>query len=105
MGNQYKLLPYKVGPSTICEVLKDEKIFYPDILAHSENFPPAGSCDFKKGTYYIKNWHPNLSNVPPVFETGDYMVDCSVSLNEQVFQVIRLYGQILHYKNASPKFG
>lgn len=105
MGNQYKLLPYKVGPSSVCGLLKDEKIFYPDIVAHSENLPSPGSCDFKKETYVIKNWLPDLSNVPPVFESGDYMVDCTALRNEESFQVIKVYGQVYNYKDAAPKIG
>jgi len=106
MGNEYKLLPYKLGPTNVCNLLKDEKMFYPEVLAHGENFPPLGTCDFKTGTIIIKDYLPDLSKVPPVFESGDYQLECNVIRGGEIIQGLKFFGQVYNIKDAGkPKMG
>lgn len=100
MGNEYKLLPYKLGPTNICGLLKDEKMFYPEIVAHGENFPPVGTCDFKTGTLILKDYLPDLSKVPPVFESGDYQLECNVIKGKEIIQGLKFFGQVYNIKDA-----
>jgi hypothetical protein len=97
MGNEYKMTPYKVGPISICEIIKKDEFYYPGIHAASENFPPLETCDFKKGQIYsIKNYLPNLERVPPVISSGDYMIDCQVSREKELIQGVKVYAQIFN---------
>lgn len=100
MGNEYKLLPFKLGPQNVCDLLKEEKMFYPAIVESSENLPPLGTCDFKVQTYYVNNYLPDLNKFPKVFESGDYMVDCTVSRHEEIVQVLKVYAQIYNIQDA-----
>lgn len=69
-GNDYKLMPFKYGPKSVCVVTEEEAYFYPDYVKHT-NFPPRPRCDFKSGTIYtIDNYVPNIKNLPPIFESG-----------------------------------
>lgn len=100
MGNVFKLLPYKLGPTNVCNLLKDEKMFYPDVVAHGENFPPLGTCDFKTGTIIIKDYLPDLSKVPPVFESGDYQLECKALRGGEIIQGLKFFGQVYNIKDA-----
>lgn len=95
MGNEYKLTPYKNGPSNICDALKKDDLFYPAILPKTENFPDVGMCDFTKGKVYkIINYLPELDKVPPVFQSGDYMIECNITKSENFIQGFKIYGQL-----------
>ncbi|CAG9801676.1 unnamed protein product [Chironomus riparius] len=94
-GNDYKLTPYKVGPINICDALKKDELFYPSIHAASKNFPALGTCDFTEGKIYkIINFLPNLDKVPPVFQSGDYMIECQVTKAGELIQALKIYGQL-----------
>lgn len=72
-------------------------MFYPEIHAVSENFPPIGTCDFKKGNVYkIINFLPKLDKIPPVFQTGDYMVECQVLKEGETIESMKIYGQLFN---------
>lgn len=99
-GNEYKLLPYKLGPKKLCDFTKDEKMFYPDIIKYT-NFPPIPSCDFKPGTYTVDNYLPDMSAVPPVIDSGDYSLEVKVFQDgtdeENFVNGYRLYASVLHF--------
>lgn len=68
--------------------------FYPEFHAHT-NFPPIKSCDFKSGTiYYVKNYMPEISKIPPVMASGDYMLECKIFKGDEFIQGFRTYVQI-----------
>ena len=95
MGNEYKLTPYKNGPDNICNALKKDELFYPSIHTKSENFPALGTCDFTKGNIYkVINYLPSLDKVPPVFQSGDYMIECNITKGVDFIQGFKVYGQI-----------
>jgi len=89
-------MPYKYGPHDYCTFVNSEKIFYPEILKFTENFPPLGSCIFKEGKYYFRDYAPDLSNLPPVFESGDYQLECSFSLGEELVNGYKVYADVLN---------
>ncbi|KAG5684484.1 hypothetical protein PVAND_013716 [Polypedilum vanderplanki] len=99
-GNEYKLLPYKFGPKNLCSFVVEEELFYPAFLETTKNFPPLGTCDFKKGKYEFENYMPDLSKVPPVFESGDYMVECQALKNKELINGYKIYGQVFNYADA-----
>ena len=93
-GNEYRLTPYKHHRTNVCKGLREDQFFYPAFHA-STNFPPLGTCDFKNGfTYFIKNYLPDLSKVPPVFQSGDYMLECKLYRGEEFIQGFQTYSQI-----------
>ena len=100
-GNEYKLTPYKKSSENVCKMIKDDELFYPAFHAHTENFPPLGSCDFTKGIVYnVKNYLPDLSKVPPVFQSGDYMVECNGYRGEEFIQGFKIYAQVYNIASA-----
>lgn len=102
-GNEYKLTPYKYGPNNICDAVKKDELFFPSIHASSTNFPPLGTCDFTKGTIYeIINFLPNLDKVPPVFQSGDYMVECKIFKGDEIIQGLKVYAQLYNIASGSP---
>ncbi|KAL7026591.1 hypothetical protein ACKWTF_005092 [Chironomus riparius] len=99
-GNDYKLTPYKMGPANICKLIKDDDFFYAGFHKHTD-FPPLKTCDFKKGVKYnIKNYLPDMSKVPPVFESGDYMVECKISKGGEFIQGTVTYSQMYNIASA-----
>lgn len=99
-GNEYKLLPYKLGPSNICTIIKNDDYFYKEFHSCTENFPPLDSCEFKKGVYFIKNYLPDVKNLPPVFQSGDYMLECLLHKGDELIQGYKLFGQLYNIPSA-----
>lgn len=100
-GNEYKLKPFKYGPKNFCEFTNDEKLFYPEIILYT-NFPPIPICDFEPKVYTIDKYIPNLKNVPPVFESGDYALEVKIFQKGTFVNGYTLYGSIL---NIGGQFG
>lgn len=97
-GNDYKLLPYKVGPKNFCEFLEAEKMFYPEFQAATD-LPGVGVCPWPAGKYTIFGFQPDLSKIPPVVDTGDYMVECQFKKDEDLLNAIKIFGTVM---NMSP---
>lgn len=94
-GNDYKLLPYKVGPQNFCEFIESEKLLYPEVLDVSD-FPPLGTCPWPKGELKIHGYEPDLSKIPPVIDTGDYMVECKLLSDGEMVQGMKIFGSVLN---------
>lgn len=73
-GNDYKLLPYKVGPTKFCQFLESEKLLLPEFLAVTD-LPAVGICPWPAAEYKVHGYDPDLSKLPPIIDTGDYMVE------------------------------
>ncbi|CAO1364429.1 unnamed protein product [Diamesa tonsa] len=43
--------------------------------------PPKGTCPWPKGRYTVNNFFLNLDNIPPVFSTGEYRLNCEFYLD------------------------
>ena len=93
-GNDYKLLPYKVGPTNFCKFLDDEKMFYPDLQTVTD-LPDIGVCPWPVKTYHIFGFQPDLSKIPPVVEQGDYMVECQFNEGEKMLNGIKVFGSLV----------
>lgn len=91
-GNDYKLLPYKTGPNNFCEYLNGEKLLYPEIQASSD-LPE--NCPWPAATYHIFGYQPDFSKMPPVFNTGDYMLECQIRKDEKMLNGIKVFGNVL----------
>lgn len=94
-GNDYKLLPYKVGPLKFCDLLESEKMFYPEIQLVSD-FPDIETCPWPAKTYTISGYQPDLSKIPPVADTGDYMVECQFKRGDNIVNGIKVYASVLN---------
>jgi len=98
-GNDYKLLPYKVGPGKFCETLKTETMLYPKIVEVSD-FPKPGVCPWPAKTYQMINgYEPDLSTIPKILETGDYMVEIRIEKKGELFNGYRVYASIINMAN------
>lgn len=94
-GNDYKLLPYKVGPTKFCDLLESEKMFYPEIQLVSD-FPDLENCPWPAKTYHINGYQPDLSKIPPVADTGDYMVECQFKRGDNIVNGMKVYASVLN---------
>lgn len=68
-GNDYKLLPYKIGPKPFCQVIAEDTFFYAEFKAASD-LPEPGVVRFfflfrflnKNFVYYFKCPWPKVSS-------------------------------------------
>ncbi|CAO1407950.1 unnamed protein product [Diamesa serratosioi] len=96
-GNEYKKTPYKIGPKKFCDFLRDEKMFYPDIRAVSD-FPSPETCPWPSNIYHLFGYSAQLSKVPPIFSTGDYMVLVYLEKEGKLQNGYRIYGTLSNEK-------
>lgn len=93
-------MPFKYGPKTACSLTHEGKVFYPEFHTYT-NFPPIPSCEFKKGiAYTINNYIPDLSKVPPVFESGDYAMEAQGFKNDEFINGFRVYASVLYFSGC-----
>lgn len=50
-GNDYKLMPYKIGPKPFCDLIKEDTMLYPEIKAASD-FPEPEVVSCRRVTNY-----------------------------------------------------
>ena len=93
-GNDYKLLPYKVGPTNFCEFFRNEKMIYPDIKVVTD-FPEYSTCPWPAGIYHIYGFSPDLSRIPPILDSGDYMVEFQYRKGEEILNKLQIFGTLL----------
>jgi hypothetical protein len=94
-GNDYKLMPYKVGPKNFCEFVDTEATVYPGIKKVSD-FPETGTCPWPAGTYHINGYKADFSKLPPVLDSGDYMIECKFQTGGKDINGIKAYVSILN---------
>jgi ganglioside GM2 activator len=74
-GQEYRKTPYKLK-GKLCEVANTEGNIFADQLWKFSDLPPRESCPFPAGKYHVKKLDiSNLEGLPPVLESGDYMVE------------------------------
>lgn len=88
------MMPYKYGPYDICEFADTEKLFYPGIQKHT-NLPEPGNCDFKVGKIFVNDYMPDLSTLPPVFQSGDYMIDFKIMKNGEMLNGYKVIANLI----------
>lgn len=72
-GQEYRLTPFQIKGKT-CESIKIENPFAEKIWKYVD-LPPRHTCPFPPGSYHINNFNfENLTDLPAVFDSGDYMV-------------------------------
>ncbi|KAL7026592.1 hypothetical protein ACKWTF_005093 [Chironomus riparius] len=99
-GNEYRLTPFKVARTNLCKGMAEDEYFYPAFHTFT-NFPPVKTCAFKNGfTYFIKNYLPDLSKIPPVIGSGDYMLECKIFKGEEFIQGFKTYAQVYNIPNS-----
>ncbi|CAO1364448.1 unnamed protein product [Diamesa tonsa] len=86
-GNEFKKLPYKVGPLPFCKYFDEEK-FFVDTIRTTSDIPARGTCPWPKKRYTINNFFLNLDNIPPVFSTGEYRLNSEFYLDGKLLNGI-----------------
>lgn len=72
-GGEYRITPYKIKGDA-CELAKNDPSVYPKVR-EAGNFPPPDDCPWAVGNYYLHGYYPNLTHLPPVLSTGDYLIE------------------------------
>jgi len=91
-------LPYKVGPGKFCEVVASETMLFPKLIEASD-LPKQGVCPWPAAEYHINGYDPDLSQVPKILETGDYMVECRIEKEGAILNGYRVYASIINMAN------
>ena len=94
-GNDYKRLPYKIGPKNFCEFIKTEKLVYPSIKPVSDFPNDDTTCPWPAKTYHVYGFYPDPSKVPAILDNGDYMVEILLKKDEEILQGFKIFGSVL----------
>ncbi|KXJ77328.1 hypothetical protein RP20_CCG007844 [Aedes albopictus] len=68
-NNQFNQYPMKVSKAKMCDALNGPYKDYQYLIKDNTNFPQIGNervCPFPRGRYWVKDWTPESSFVPPV---------------------------------------
>jgi hypothetical protein len=98
-GNDYKFLPYKIGPKPLCDFIDEEKLMYPDLQSKTD-FPDASVCPWTPRVYKIHGYQPDLEKLPPILDSGDYMVECQLLKDGAMVNGMQVYGSVLNIPMA-----
>lgn len=94
-GNEYRLMPYKIGPKKFCNTLKDEQMIYPELLKVSD-LPSQDTCPIMPGKYNIHGYQPDVSKIPVPLKNSDYMIECQLrNAAGDILQGIKLYATVI----------
>ncbi|XP_055526974.1 uncharacterized protein LOC129719607 [Wyeomyia smithii] len=72
-NNQFNEYPMKIPEKTVCAVMRENYREYQHIWANYTNMPHVGAddlCPFPKGKYWVRNFAPDPSWIPPVVPQG-----------------------------------
>lgn len=58
-GNEYKRMPYKIGPFKFCKYFDNEKFFIEELREKSD-FPAKGICPWPKKKYTIHGYEVRI---------------------------------------------
>ena len=87
-GNDYKKTPYKVGPNKFCDFLRDEKMFYPGVLAASD-FPSVDTCPWPKvSNSFLKKLNNESKLFIPRIYTTFLAIAYSLAWHHQYFHLV-----------------
>lgn len=92
-GNEYRKMPYGIGPTKYCDFFKNDKWWYDDLLLVS-NLPAKTVCPWPQGKYTIKGYTVQFGTVPPYFN-GDFMVEGIIKKGKVVVNGYQIYASIV----------
>ncbi|KXJ84305.1 hypothetical protein RP20_CCG012539 [Aedes albopictus] len=72
-NNQFNEYPMKISKAKVCELLNGPYKEYQHLVKDYSNLPQIGKdrlCPLPRGYYWVKNWAPDNSWVPPVVPGG-----------------------------------
>jgi hypothetical protein len=93
-GNDYKKLPYHLGPHNFCEYWKTS-IFYDDLL-ESSDIPPKGECPWPKRKYTVHGFRMPTEKVPP-FVDGDVMIELRLLQKGELLNGFRIFVTVIRF--------
>ncbi|KXJ75035.1 hypothetical protein RP20_CCG012533 [Aedes albopictus] len=98
-NNQFNEYPLKIAKASVCTVLNGPYKEYQHLYKNYSNFPQVGDeriCPFPLGYYWVKNWAPDGSFVPPVVPDGYWRF--TVDTIDSKDNVVLRYYLYLHMK-------
>lgn len=98
-GNDYKRMPYKYGPHNLCIAIEQEEFFYKELSEYT-NFPEFPNCEFSPGIYHINDYLPDVSKLPPIFESGDYKLEVRIEQGEELINGFEIEVEIININNG-----
>ncbi|KXJ84437.1 hypothetical protein RP20_CCG008956 [Aedes albopictus] len=98
-NNQFNQYPLKISQAKVCGVINGPYKDYQYLIKDNTNFLQIGNervCPYPRGRYWVKDWTPDSSFVPPVVPAGYWRFSFDV-LDLQDNVVIRnaLYAHII----------
>lgn len=88
-GYEYRKTAFALN-KRYCEIIETEKLFTPQLIQYID-FPVPYKCPIKAKTYNVNRFYPNITDIPPVMENGDYMVSMKFAENGKILQGIEIY--------------
>lgn len=88
-GNEYRLTPFKVRKTNLCDLVNNENIVVPNLY---KGFGLEKHCPVLKGNY-TGEWTFDYSKVPPNFD-GNYKIAVSFfkgSYNETYVSLVEVH--------------
>ncbi|KXJ69241.1 hypothetical protein RP20_CCG028162 [Aedes albopictus] len=95
-NNQFNEYPLKIAKATGCTVLNGPYKEYQYLFKNHSNMPQVGDeriCPFPLGRYWVKDWAPDGSWVPPVVPDG-YWRFTADTLDSKDNVVVRYYAYL-----------
>jgi hypothetical protein len=94
-GQEYRKTAYHLK-GVACELLKKEDPFSEQLWMYMD-LPPRNSCPFPPNVYHINGLYIGNVSIPPVFETGDYMIQTQLlDKNNELLQGFQIYMSVVN---------
>jgi hypothetical protein len=93
-GNEYRLTPFKIAKSKMCDYMEKEKFIMPQLL---KDFNGPSDCPVKKGNF-TGQYSPQ-PNVPPNFD-GRYKLFANFYYLGELRDTFIMIGEVHHYTMA-----
>jgi hypothetical protein len=97
-GGEYRKTVYAVKGNT-CDIVASDKVFYPSFAnAMEPSFPLK--CNIPAGKYYVNGYWPDMSDIPPVLRSGDYLADIQLLRDGKLLQGSKVQFHIINLKGG-----
>ncbi|KXJ77331.1 hypothetical protein RP20_CCG007847 [Aedes albopictus] len=98
-NNQFNEYPMKISKGKACELLNGPYKEYQHLIKDHSNFHQIGKdrlCPLPRGHYWVKNWAPDSSWVPPVVPGGYWRITFDLmDLQNTVLLRLRGYAHLI----------
>lgn len=97
-GNDYKKLPFHLGPMKFCDYLKHSSFYA--ALVESSDIPRRGECPWPQRKYKVHGYRAPTDKILPYFE-GDFMIEIRILQGENLLNGFRLFASIINIGDES----